>query len=231
MSAVFKSFDQIEIDGVLAGNIVDVISNHGPRRAEVLAAFGVYVKALETKINAENDTLKTSNSMLTAALAAMTTERDAAISAKTQADATIARMDAEKVELKAVYDACVAQLDDALSKVRQYEDAIWDRRKIDPSAWFARLTEDQILKVAIAGQTDAIVASFTKALRDAKEIRRQDPTYLMSLDHPNAQLGLAYMSGSPIQIDANGNTATIATPIFTEEEAEFILSDSRRDEQ
>jgi hypothetical protein len=55
MSVIFNSFDVIEIDGTPAGNIVDVISNHAPRRAEVLAAFGVYVAA----INAEKATLTT----------------------------------------------------------------------------------------------------------------------------------------------------------------------------
>jgi hypothetical protein len=55
MSVIFKTFDVIEIDGTPAGNIVDVISNHTPRRAEVLAAYGVYVAA----INAEKATLTT----------------------------------------------------------------------------------------------------------------------------------------------------------------------------
>jgi hypothetical protein len=55
MSVIFKTFDVIEIDGTPAGNIVDVISNHAPRRAEVLAAFGVYVAA----INAEKTQLTT----------------------------------------------------------------------------------------------------------------------------------------------------------------------------
>jgi Tfp pilus assembly protein PilN len=35
MSVIFNSFDVIEIDGIAAGNIVDVVSNHAPRRAEV----------------------------------------------------------------------------------------------------------------------------------------------------------------------------------------------------
>lgn len=51
MSVVFKSFDQIEIDGVSAGNIVDVISNHAQRRAEVLAAFGVFSKSFTDAVD------------------------------------------------------------------------------------------------------------------------------------------------------------------------------------
>jgi hypothetical protein len=50
MSVVFKTFDQIEIDGIASGNIVDVISNHAPKRADVLAAYKVYTD----KLNAEH---------------------------------------------------------------------------------------------------------------------------------------------------------------------------------
>jgi len=45
MSVFFTSIDSITIDGIPAGNIVDVISNHAPRRAEVLAAYRVFVEA------------------------------------------------------------------------------------------------------------------------------------------------------------------------------------------
>lgn len=58
MAVVFKTFDLIEIDGIVAGNIVDVISNHGPRRAEVLAAYGVYVAALQTAFYSEKTQLQ-----------------------------------------------------------------------------------------------------------------------------------------------------------------------------
>jgi cell division protein FtsB len=69
MSVIFNSFDVIEIDGIAAGNIVDVISNHAPRRAEVLAAYGVYVAALQTEINAENVQLQADKTQLTTDLA------------------------------------------------------------------------------------------------------------------------------------------------------------------
>lgn len=59
MSVVFNSFEEIEIDGVVAGNIVDVISNHAPRRVEVLAAYGVYVAGLQSSMEAEKAALQT----------------------------------------------------------------------------------------------------------------------------------------------------------------------------
>jgi len=71
MSVVFNSFDVIEIDGTPAGNIVDVISNHAPRRAEVLAAYGVYVAA----INAEKATLTTDLATANASIATLTSEK------------------------------------------------------------------------------------------------------------------------------------------------------------
>jgi hypothetical protein len=61
MAVVFKSFDSIEIDGVSAGNIVDVISNHAPLRADVLAAFNVFAKTFTDQVaeaKAELETLK-----------------------------------------------------------------------------------------------------------------------------------------------------------------------------
>ena len=71
MAVIFNSFDVIEIDGVVAGNIVDVISNHGPRRAEVLAAFGVYVAA----INDEKATLTSELATANATIATLTNEK------------------------------------------------------------------------------------------------------------------------------------------------------------
>ena len=44
MSVVFRGPDQIEIDGVSAGGIVDVINNHASRLPEVLTAFGVLLQ-------------------------------------------------------------------------------------------------------------------------------------------------------------------------------------------
>jgi hypothetical protein len=50
MAVVFKTFDQIEIDGIASGNIVDVISNHSPKRLQVLEAYKVFTD----KLNADH---------------------------------------------------------------------------------------------------------------------------------------------------------------------------------
>jgi hypothetical protein len=74
MSVVFKTFDVIEIDGTPAGNIVDVISNHAPRRAEVLAAFGVYVAAInadKTQLTTDLATANTTINTLTTQVASL----------------------------------------------------------------------------------------------------------------------------------------------------------------
>lgn len=73
MAVVFDTFEVIKIDGITSGNIVDVISNHGPRRAEVLAAFNVYceqVKAQkDAELSAQVETLTSEKTQLTTDLA------------------------------------------------------------------------------------------------------------------------------------------------------------------
>lgn len=50
MAVIFNTFDDIEIDGIPAGNIADVISNHAPRRVEVLAAARAYAESKDATI-------------------------------------------------------------------------------------------------------------------------------------------------------------------------------------
>jgi hypothetical protein len=59
MSVVFTTIDSISIDGIPAGNIVDVISNHAPRRAEVLAAYREFVEAEKAELEEANATIAT----------------------------------------------------------------------------------------------------------------------------------------------------------------------------
>jgi hypothetical protein len=59
MSGVFTTIDSISLDGIPAGNIVDVISNHAPRRAEVLAAYRVFVEAEKAELEEANATIAT----------------------------------------------------------------------------------------------------------------------------------------------------------------------------
>jgi vacuolar-type H+-ATPase subunit I/STV1 len=107
MSVVFKTFDVIEIDGIAAGNIVDVISNHAPRRAEVLAAFGVYVAALQTEINAEKTQLQADKTQLTTDLAT--------------ANASIATLTSEKTSLTSQLDTKSESIADLQGEVEGLE--------------------------------------------------------------------------------------------------------------
>ena len=59
MAVVFTTIDSITIDGIPAGNIVDVISNHAPRRAEVLAAYREFVEAEKAELEEANATIAT----------------------------------------------------------------------------------------------------------------------------------------------------------------------------
>jgi hypothetical protein len=59
MSVVFTTIDSITIDGIPAGNIVDVISNHVPKRAEVLAAYRVFVESEKAELQEAKATIAT----------------------------------------------------------------------------------------------------------------------------------------------------------------------------
>ncbi len=59
MAVVFTTIDLISIDGIPAGNIVDVVSNHTPRRAEVLAAYRVFVATEKAELEDANATIAT----------------------------------------------------------------------------------------------------------------------------------------------------------------------------
>jgi cell division protein FtsB len=90
MSVVFDTFEVIKIDGIPAGNIVDVISNHAPRRAEVLAAFGAYCEQVKAQNDAE----------LSAQVETLTTEKTQLTSDLATANATIATLNTQVADLE-----------------------------------------------------------------------------------------------------------------------------------
>jgi hypothetical protein len=75
---------------------------------------------------------------------------------------------------------------------------------------------DNVLAITKLASTDPVAEGFVDALKDSRQLRKDDPTYRMSLDHPNAQQGVAYLQ---------------AKGVFTQEQADALLADSRRDEQ
>jgi hypothetical protein len=83
MAVVFTTIDSITIDGIPAGNIVDVVSNHAPRRAEVLSAYRVFVEAEKAKRDEVVVKLEADKAKLTTDLATATSQLEATTQAKT----------------------------------------------------------------------------------------------------------------------------------------------------
>jgi Ribonuclease G/E len=108
MAVVFTTIDSITIEGIPAGNIVDVVSNHAPRRAEVLAAYRVFVEAEKAKRDE-------AVAKLTTDLATATTQLEAVTQAKTTLEAEKATLASEKQALRAE----IADLDQALDAEQQ----------------------------------------------------------------------------------------------------------------
>ena len=108
MAVVFKTFDQIEIDGIPSGNIVDVVSNHAPKRLQVLEAYKTYTD----KLNADH---AKALQEVQADLATKTSQLEATTQAKTALDLRVAALTTEKQSL----EAAVADADQALDAEQQ----------------------------------------------------------------------------------------------------------------
>jgi hypothetical protein len=108
MSVVFTTIDSITIDGIPAGNIVDVVSNHAPRRAEVLAAYRVFVDGEKAKRDESVVKLEADKTKLTTELATVA-------QAKTTLESQVATLTTEKQTLRAE----TADLDQALDAEQQ----------------------------------------------------------------------------------------------------------------
>lgn len=168
MRVVFKTFDIVEIDGVVAGNIVDVISNHGPRRAEVLAAFGVYVAALQTEINASKVELAAEKATLTSDLATANADKD---SLTTQVATLISQLQ-EVTESKDVLFVKKQSVDhdlvEANAKIAFLESIrTYDPNQINSKAFYDRITKEEMNDVAILALSgDATAAAIYAKFND-----------------------------------------------------------------
>lgn len=143
MSVVFNTFEVIEIDGIPAGNIVDVISNHASRRAEVLAAFGAYVTKLQTEVNAEKVLLEADKIKLTTDLAAKTAAYDAEVAKVTKLTTEKATLTTEKTTLTtglATANATIATLQAQVAELQQYRP--FNPRILKGEAFYARVSEE-----------------------------------------------------------------------------------------
>ena len=143
MAVIFTTFDQIEIDGVASGNIVDVISNHGPKRAEVLAAYKVYTD----KLNADHAT----------ALQAAITQ------AKSALDSQVATLTTEKQSLTsqvAMLEAVVDAHKQKIADLEQYRP--YNPRWLDGVAFYNRVSKHDM--VTLLASDDPMLVNVGKTI-------------------------------------------------------------------
>jgi len=143
MAAVFTSIDSISIDGIPAGNIVDVISNHGPRRAEVLAAYNVFT----AKLNSDHAALLQS---VQADLATKTTDLATVTQAKTTLESQVATLSIEKQSLTsqvAMLEAVIESQKQKIVELAQYQP--FNPRILKGEAFYNRVSkEDMVMLLA-----------------------------------------------------------------------------------
>jgi len=204
MSVIFNSFDVIEIDGIAAGNIVDVISNHGPRRAEVLAAYGVYVAAinaekatLTTDLATANATINTLTSQVSQLTSQLETKTDELAESKTELQSQISSLEAERI----VLNTRIA----FLNSIRTY-----DPNQIRSLAFYDRISKDQINKLGLLAIDDPQAAEIHKLLNAYK-----DNPWPVLLDDPLVVGGIQYLLH--IEIITTEEAAQITRPASREE--------------
>jgi predicted nuclease with TOPRIM domain len=209
MSVIFNSFDVIEIDGIAAGNIVDVVSNHAPRRAEVLAAFGVYVAGLQTEINAEKVALEAEKTQLTTDLATRTSERD---SLQTQVTA----LESEKQELNSRIADLDTALDDEQQLTKQLQTKIADLEQYRPynprilkgEAFYDRVSKEDMVTLLTSEDPQLVLVGKTiDAYRDNK--------WPVILDSTDFQQLVGYV---------------LASAVFNQAEVDAVMKDATREE-
>jgi hypothetical protein len=217
MAVVFNTFESIEIDGTLAGNIVDVISNHAPKRREVLAAFGVFTEGLRTALESEKTQLVFDH---TTAIGAIQSQLDSANATITQLQTKVAYQKEnllndktnllnDKVALQAQVLSLTATIDRLTVEIASLQP--WNRRWIDPEKFVDRFTPKQAR--AFYTSTDA-------TLIGAKQLLETyiDENYHIDLDDEQSTGLTAYM-------------VSVDPPILTAEERQNVLRDSDSSER
>ena len=202
MAVVFKTFDQIEIDGIASGNIVDVISNHGPRRAEVLAAYKVFTD----KLNADNaEALATAQSDL----ATKTSQLDATTQAKSALDLRVATLTTEKQALEAAI-AVSNQVNQTLAQkvveLEQYRP--YNPRILAGEAFYNRVSKEDM--VTLLTSDNAMLVNVGKTIEAYRA--NHWPVIIDSTDFQNL-VGYVLQSG-----------------VFDEAEVTAIMRDATKEE-
>lgn len=186
MAVVFTTFEQIEIDGIPAGNIVDVISNHPQRRTEVLAAFGAFIDKLKVELAAERDSLQSQLSELTADLQTAASQLEATTNQLAAANATIETLKARIDELTAVAEQPIA----TLSQIR-----VWLLRTLGVNA----IKQVDAMIAAIPDELERAIAY--QQWEYANNVLRDNPFVLLIADRlglNEQQMDEAYLAATRI---------------------------------
>jgi multidrug efflux pump subunit AcrA (membrane-fusion protein) len=209
MSVVFTTIDSIAIDGIPAGNIVDVISNHAPKRAEVLAAYRVFVDGEKAKRDEAVTKLEADKAELTTDLATATSQLETA-------NATIEQLKAEKQALRAE----IADLDQALDAEQQLNTTLqakiadleqyrpFNPRILKGEAFYNRVSKEDM--VTLLASDDATLVTVGKTIEAYRA--HHWPVVMDSTDFTNL-VGYVMQSG-----------------VFDAEEVTAIMRDATREE-
>ena len=186
MAVIFTTFEQIEIDGILSGNIVDVISNHGPRRAEVLVAYKVYTDKLNADHAAALATAQTD-------LATKTSQLDAVTQAKSALDLRVATLTNETQSLEAAV-ALANQVNETLtqkvSELEQYRP--YNPRWLDGRSFYKRISQQDMETLLASDNPQLVIVG--KTILAYRDNHVQWPVILDSTDFTNL-VGYVLQSG------------------------------------
>ena len=186
MAVIFKTFDQIEIDGILSGNIVDVISNHAPKRTEVLAAYNVFV----AKLNSDH---ATALQAVQTDLAIKTSQLEAVTQAKTALDLQVATLTNEKQSLEAAV-ALANQVNETLtqkvSELEQYRP--YNPRWLDGRSFYKRISQQDMETLLASDNPQLVIVG--KTILAYRDNHVQWPVILDSTDFTNL-VGYVLQSG------------------------------------
>ena len=125
-----------------------------------------------------------------------------------EANRLLVALESDKTQL-------AAQLATATMTIKEYEDAIWDRTLINPSAWWRRFG-NSIVDVSAFALKNQPIAELLLVLQERIEAREKDPSILISLRSERLVGGVRHL---------------LESKVISQELHDYILSDSRKDEQ
>ena len=202
MAVIFTTFEQIEIDGVASGNIVDVISNHASKRLQVLAAYKVFTD----KLNADH---ATALQAVQTDLSTTTSQLEAVTEAKSALDLRVATLTNEKQSLTSQVSMLEAVIEAEKQKIADLEQyRPYNPRWLDGVAFYDRVSKHDM--VTLLASDDPMLVNVGKTI-EAYRVNHW-PVVLDSQDFQNL-VGYVLQSG-----------------VFDEAEVVEIMRDATREE-